>query len=169
MTSAKRILGSSIVALLAAGGGWFLAAHTTPDLAFGLLPVLGAITSVTTTLYFQVLRRVEETRDKVILDEPHRTWFREQLDDRKRTLSRRWAIAFCFGLLSAGIGVSLKFYPFILLLMAGYALLALALLSVMLMAVEFKMISDLSAELHDDAEARKRKRDFAAKINAHTA
>ncbi|MEI9997809.1 MAG: hypothetical protein WDO13_00845 [Verrucomicrobiota bacterium] len=48
----------------------------------------------------------------------------------------------------------------------GYGLFGIALLSVVLMAVEFKMISDLATRLQDDAESRKRKREFMEKIDA---
>jgi hypothetical protein len=161
----KRILGSSAVALLAAGGGWMLADYTKPELASGILQILGLIVSVSTTVYFQALRRIEEAREKVLLDQPHKSWFRRKLDARKTILLRRWAVAFSLSLLSAGIGVALKSYPMLLLLLAGYALLSLAILCVMLMAIEFHMTTGLFNRLQDDAEQRKQKRELTAKIN----
>jgi len=141
---------------MAAIGGVTINVFAQPELAYNLLPVLGGIVSIATTVYFQVLRRVEETREKAILDEPQKSWLRKKLDARKGVLFRRWMIAFTFGLISAGLGVALRSYPVFVLIVVGYALLGLAILSVILMALEFKMISDLATKLQDAAEERKK-------------
>ena len=135
-----------------------------------VLQVVGAFLAIGGAFAWQILRKLDELKNVSGLDQERRELLHRRVEARRRPMIRRWIGSIVTGILAVGSGQILK-TPFgqlhqWTLLVTGYAALAVGLVTVVLLVIEYQTLSKLGPALNVELKKITDEENFLRKVRA---
>lgn len=158
------------VALLGAGAGHALWGKLPLDAHSIVLVVLGGFLATGTAFAWQVLRRLDELKNVAGLDQERRELLSRRVESRRGPMIRRWIASILTGIASVGEGQLLKTSLGVQhqwgLILLGYGALAVGVVTVVLLVMEYQKLSQLGPALNRELKRIHDEQSFLRKVRA---